>query len=189
MYRKAALKIVTDLGEEELPEAKAQLTTASQDNATAVDGTVHKSEAEPSQEVSSPRPEEASASESSSAQSAEDKSSQSAENKTAEDASSKGEGIRTTTTKVRKPMAVPKDVHVKITSDNLVDYVGPPIYQKDRIYTQTTPAGVSTGLGYLGNGSGSCLPIEATVSYNFLARWFDLLSVVLRSCQGAEASL
>lgn len=26
-----------------------------------------------------------------------------------------------------------------------------------------TPAGVSTGLGYLGNGSGSCLPIEVSV--------------------------
>jgi Lon-like ATP-dependent protease len=60
-------------------------------------------------------------------------------------------------------MKVPSSVHVTVNPENLIDYVGPPIYQKDRIYTHITPAGVSTGLGYLGNGSGSCLPIEATV--------------------------
>jgi Lon-like ATP-dependent protease len=68
-----------------------------------------------------------------------------------------------TTTKTRKPMELPPDVSVKITSENLVDYVGPPVYQKDRLYTKNSPAGVSCGLGYLGNGSGSVMPIEATV--------------------------
>ncbi|KIM74267.1 hypothetical protein PILCRDRAFT_92706 [Piloderma croceum F 1598] len=46
-------------------------------------------------------------------------------------------------------------------SDRKTDYVGPPIYQKDQIYTHAPPAGVSTGLGYLGNGSGAVMPVEA----------------------------
>jgi len=54
-------------------------------------------------------------------------------------------------------------VHVRINPDNLKNYVGPPIYQKDRIYTHAPPAGVSTGLGYLGNGSGAVMPVEAMV--------------------------
>jgi Lon-like ATP-dependent protease len=61
-------------------------------------------------------------------------------------------------------MQVPSDVSVHITTDNLKDYVGPAVYHKDRLYVKAPPAGVSTGLGYLGNGSGSVMPIEATVS-------------------------
>jgi Lon-like ATP-dependent protease len=79
-------------------------------------------------------------------------------------ASAEGKQQPHTTTKVRKPLVVPADVSVRITKENLVDYVGPPVYQKDRMYTKTSPAGVSCGLGYLGNGSGSVMPIEATVS-------------------------
>ena len=60
-------------------------------------------------------------------------------------------------------MKVPDTVHVTITPENLKDYVGPPVYQKDRLYVQPPPAGVSTGLGYLGNGSGAVMPIEALV--------------------------
>ena len=60
-------------------------------------------------------------------------------------------------------MEIPSSVHVRITPDNLKDYVGPPVYQKDRLYTHAPPPGVSTGLGYLGNGSGAVMPIEAMV--------------------------
>jgi Lon-like ATP-dependent protease len=74
-----------------------------------------------------------------------------------------GQGDRTTTTEVRKALQVPSSVHVAIDSKNLVDYVGPPRYQRERIYTKRTPPGVSTGLGYLGDGAGSVMPIEATV--------------------------
>lgn len=70
---------------------------------------------------------------------------------------------RTTTTSVRQPLEVPKHVHVRITAENLLDYVGPPLYQRDRLYTRRSPVGVSTGLGYLGNGSGAVMPIEVTV--------------------------
>ncbi|SNX82447.1 probable PIM1 - ATP-dependent protease, mitochondrial [Melanopsichium pennsylvanicum] len=67
------------------------------------------------------------------------------------------------TTEKRQPMAVPKDVKVVITIDSLRKYLGPPVYHKDRLYTSAMPAGVSTGLGYLGNGSGSLMPIETTI--------------------------
>jgi Lon-like ATP-dependent protease len=67
------------------------------------------------------------------------------------------------TTEKRPPLRLPDSVHVRITSETLKDYVGPPVYHKDRMYTKTPPPGVSTGLGYLGNGSGAVMPIEATV--------------------------
>ena len=43
------------------------------------------------------------------------------------------------------------------------DYLAPPISHKARMYTHTMPAGVALGLGYLGNGSGSLMPIETTL--------------------------
>lgn len=142
------MKIVTDLGETTLPEPEAEeLATAPNDNAEVKEQPVIKNDGERKVEESGPRPEDIQTVE-------EPRPAQS------EDAS---EEERNTTTKVRKPMSIPSNVNVVITKDNLVDYVGPPIYQRDRIYTQITPAGVSTGLGYLGNGSGSCLPIEVTV--------------------------
>ncbi len=67
------------------------------------------------------------------------------------------------TTQQRKPMPVPPEVKVEITIDSLRDYLGPPVYHKDRLYIKKMPAGVSTGLGYLGNGSGSLMPIETTI--------------------------
>ena len=74
-----------------------------------------------------------------------------------------GEERKVVTTVERKPLKVPDTVHVLITPDNLKEYVGPPIYHKDRMYVRPPPPGVSTGLGYLGNGSGAVMPIEATV--------------------------
>jgi Lon-like ATP-dependent protease len=67
------------------------------------------------------------------------------------------------TTVRREPLRLPDSVHVRITPESLKDYVGPPVYQKDRMFTKLPPPGVSTGLGYLGNGSGAVMPIEATV--------------------------
>lgn len=43
-----------------------------------------------------------------------------------------------------------------------------PLYHKDRLYTHSPPAGVSTGLGYLGNGSGAVMPVEINVSTSSL---------------------
>ena len=81
----------------------------------------------------------------------------------AETVSSSTEEQSNVTTEDRKPLEVPNSVHVQITPDNLKDYVGPPVYQKDRMYVHPPPPGVSTGLGYLGNGSGAVMPVEASV--------------------------
>lgn len=79
-------------------------------------------------------------------------------------AAEKEEKERIVTTVQREPVKVPETVHVRITPESLKEYVGPAVYQKDRLYVQAPPAGVSTGLGYLGNGSGAVMPIEAIVS-------------------------
>jgi len=81
------------------------------------------------------------------------------------------------TTEKRKPFKVPESVHVRITPENLKDYVGPPVYHKDRMYVRPPPAGVSTGLGYLGNGSGAVMPIEATVSFSASCCFFAPLNM------------
>lgn len=72
------------------------------------------------------------------------------------------------TTEQRKPLDVPASVHVRINSGNLKDYVGPAVYHKDRMYVSPPPPGVSTGLGYLGNGSGAVMPVEATVRFSII---------------------
>lgn len=134
IYRKASLKIVEDLGEDAFPEAEAQPALDS-----AVDKTVPVQDPPVNEPVA---PETAAPNDSAETLSAEKK----------------------VTTEQRKPFKVPESVHVRITPENLKDYVGPPVYHKDRMYVRPPPAGVSTGLGYLGNGSGAVMPIEATVS-------------------------
>ncbi|KAG6893574.1 hypothetical protein C0992_009465, partial [Termitomyces sp. T32_za158] len=63
-----------------------------------------------------------------------------------------------TTTQQRKPLPILDTVHICITPETLKDYVGLAIYQKNRM---PPPPGVSTDLGYLGNGSGAVMPVEA----------------------------
>jgi len=134
IYRKASLKIVEDLGEDALPETEAQPTP---DNAT--DKSVPAQDP-PANEPAAP---------------------ETATPHTSTETSSTEKKV---TTEKRKPFKVPDTVHLRITPENLKDYVGPPVYHKDRMYVRQPPAGVSTGLGYLGNGSGAVMPIEATVS-------------------------
>lgn len=131
IYRKAAYKIVSDLGESALPEP-------------------HEAEGGKEGSVEAQNPDVKPPS----------------ERLPGDEAPASGEPgtVKKTTTKPRKPMKVPSSVHVKVTKDNLKDYVGPAVYHKDRLYVKAPPAGVSTGLGYLGNGSGAVMPIEATVS-------------------------
>ena len=138
IYRKASLKIVEDLGEDAFPEIEAQ--PASVD---ATDKSV------PAQD---PPVNEPAAPETATPRSSTETSN--TENKV--------------TTEKREPFKVPDTVHLRITPENLKDYVGPPVYHKDRMYVRPPPAGVSTGLGYLGNGSGAVMPIEATVSSRLL---------------------
>jgi Lon-like ATP-dependent protease len=134
IYRKASVKIVEDLGEDALPEGEAQPALAS-----ATDKTVPAQDA-PVNETAAP------------------------ETATPHVSTETSNTEKKVTTEKPKPYKVPDSVHLRITPDNLKDYVGPPVYHKDRMYVRPPPAGVSTGLGYLGNGSGAVMPIEATVS-------------------------
>ncbi|TFK49675.1 ATP-dependent protease La [Heliocybe sulcata] len=140
IYRKAALKLVQDLGEEVFPEEAALPEDVKQGEAK----TVEKQDApfiEPSvAETSTPKTESSSLGHE----------------------QGQSESERVVTTQERKPLQVPDTVHMQITPENLKDYVGPPVYHRDRLYTRPPPPGVSTGLGYLGNGSGAVMPIEAT---------------------------
>ena len=139
IYRKAALNIVQDLGEDVFPEPEPEKAEVSS------------SQGEP-QSVESQEP----------------PSNNPAVEESKSDAVEKGEKKqeerKNVTTEERKPLKVPDTVHVHITPENLKSYVGPPVHYKDRLYGFAPPPGVSTGLGYLGNGSGAVMPIEATVS-------------------------
>ncbi|ORY25656.1 Lon protease C-terminal proteolytic domain-domain-containing protein [Naematelia encephala] len=134
IYRKAAFKIVTDLGEAGLPEPEQPKAEDSEVRTVdAQDPDVKPaSERMPADETAGSSQPAVPPSE------------------------------KAVTTKARQALKVPDGVHVRVTSENLKDYVGPPIYHKDRLYTSAPPAGVSTGLGYLGNGSGAVMPIEVT---------------------------
>ncbi|TFY70197.1 hypothetical protein EVG20_g2818 [Dentipellis fragilis] len=139
IYRKAALKIVQDLGEDAFPEAKAlpEHPTDAQGHEKTVESQDAPSNEPSAPETGTPKVERV-------------------------DTTATEEPRKTVTTEDRKPLNVPESVHVRITPDNLKEYVGPPIYHKDRMYTRPPPPGVSTGLGYLGNGSGAVMPVEAT---------------------------
>lgn len=52
------------------------------------------------------------------------------------------------------------------------------------MYVYPPPPGVSTGLGYLGNGSGAVMPVEASVSQNTFS--FDRASFLNHEIFGAS---
>ncbi|KAJ1836543.1 ATP-dependent Lon protease pim1 [Coemansia sp. RSA 2711] len=58
-------------------------------------------------------------------------------------------------------MVVPDSYALEVTADKLKDYVGPPVFDSDRLY-DTTPAGVVMGLAWTSMG-GSALYIESVV--------------------------
>ncbi|KAF2836074.1 lon protease like, mitochondrial, partial [Patellaria atrata CBS 101060] len=118
VYRKAALKIVKELGEEVLPESEALTEDGKAAQVAA------KEAAKETKDVQETPPD--------------------VENQTAETP--------------RVALKVPDDVHVRITKDNLKDYVGPPVFTSDRLY-DTTPPGVAMGLAWTSMG-GSALYIE-----------------------------
>ena len=168
------MKVVQDLGEEELPEP--QTLTASSDPLVdgRAQGEVRVDETKPAEQVESksslvaqegPTAEATTFSSEDSSESSPLASSSSpsspASAATPEPALPLAEEPKNPTTIERPPMKIPDTIHVRITPKNLKDYVGPPVYQNDRMYARPPPPGVSTGLGYLGNGSGAVMPIEA----------------------------
>lgn len=158
------MKIVQDLGEEAFPEAAAVSAhpTDAQGNPKSVESSNPPPNEPAAPEASTPSPSATATTTSSETASTENTEKPvSSEDKAKTAVTDDKE--KTVTTEARKPLKVPESVHVRITPENLKDYVGPPVYYKDRMYVRAPPPGVSTGLGYLGNGSGAVMPIEATV--------------------------
>ncbi|EFY92705.1 ATP-dependent Lon protease pim1 [Metarhizium acridum] len=128
VYRKSALKIVQELGEDVLPEEEA-LT----DEGKAALEESHRKTEEEAAANDETKSEEARAA------------TEATEAKTAE--------------KPRKALRVPDSVDVQIGKDNLVDYIGPPVFTSDRLY-DVSPAGVSMGLAWTQMG-GAAMYIES----------------------------
>ncbi|OLN95535.1 Lon protease-like protein, mitochondrial [Colletotrichum chlorophyti] len=117
VYRKSALKIVQDLGEDVLPEKEA----LTEDGKEALEES--EKQAESARETGE-QPAEAAATE-----------------------------------KPRVALNVPDTVHVTIGKENLVDYVGPPVFTSDRLY-EVNPPGVSMGLAWTQMG-GAAMYVES----------------------------
>ncbi|UNI13513.1 Endopeptidase La [Purpureocillium takamizusanense] len=131
VYRKSALKIVQDLGEEALPEEEA-LTE---------EGKAAKEEGEKKAEAAAER-------------AAEEPLEEGKEKKAATEASE-----AETTETPRTALHVPDTVHIEIGKDNLTDYIGPPVFTSDRLY-EVSPPGVSMGLAWTQMG-GAAMYIES----------------------------
>ncbi|KAF4571626.1 ATP-dependent Lon protease pim1 [Pleurotus pulmonarius] len=163
IYRKAALKIVQDLGEDVFPEPEVPSAETAAGEKDAQVASVESQEPPSNEPHTSPV--------SASSEESTSKSSQHASAIPTDDSAPPSTPTdlpppshaerKTVTTHERQPMKVPETVHIAITPETLKDYVGPPVYQKDRMYSTPPPPGVSTGLGYLGNGSGAVMPVEA----------------------------
>lgn len=124
VYRKSALKIIRDIGEDAVSDEK--LLTA------------------------------------------EGKEAQSESDKDKTDPTITSENVeKETTGKPRVALKVPDSVHVRITKDNLKDYVGSPIFTSDRLY-ETTPAGVAMGLAWTSMG-GAALYVESILQSSLSA--------------------
>lgn len=121
VFRKSALKIVQNLGEEVLPEEKAITEEG---------------------KVALQNPEETSSLE-----------------KSAKHEQKSPDMEKKTTETPRVSLKVPSTVHVSITKDNLKDYVGPPVFNSDRLY-DIPPPGVVMGLAWTQMG-GAALYVES----------------------------
>lgn len=60
-------------------------------------------------------------------------------------------------------LKIPDDIKLEITPENLEDYAGPQVYNKDRVY-DAPPPGVATGLAFTGSGNGTALYIESILT-------------------------
>ncbi|KAI8336704.1 ATP-dependent protease La [Chlamydoabsidia padenii] len=76
--------------------------------------------------------------------------------------------------KERRPMEIPDDIKIEIDTDNLCDYVGPAVFQSDRLY-ETTPPGVIMGLAWTSMG-GSSLYIESVLESSLSSKSTPSLS-------------
>ncbi|KAL5594676.1 hypothetical protein BROUX41_001592 [Berkeleyomyces rouxiae] len=150
LYRKSALKIVQEYGEDaiETPAAPSPSTIKAEAQSSAAND--NKVEA------------------AGSGSSVRDEAKDSSETSTAASEASKGDvpspdAAASSTTKVteevRPKLKLPDTVKMVIDKDNLSDYVGPPVFTSDRLY-EVNPAGVSMGLAWTQMG-GAAMYVES----------------------------
>lgn len=135
VYRKAALKIIRDLPEEELEPAKEE-KEASQSTA--------KTEKDSTTEIES-KPEDATTT--------------TTENTVVPPPPDSEHPTEKEDATHIKPARIPPGTQITISHSNLKDYVGPPIFTADRLY-ETTPPGVVMGLAWTSMG-GAALYVES----------------------------
>ncbi|KOS18357.1 Lon protease -like protein [Escovopsis weberi] len=155
VYRKSALKIVQQLGEEVLPEeealtdeGKAAVSKMEKKREEKAAKEKEEEKEEEEEEVGEGGKMEASASDAAAAAAA----------AAAATPGAAGES-ETTAEQPRRPLKVPDSVHVKIGKGNLTDYIGPPVFTSDRLY-EVSPPGVSMGLAWTQLG-GAAMYIES----------------------------
>ena len=163
VYRKSALKIVQDLGDDVLPDAAAAEEALRSSSGSGKDAVVTAADETAASDVasddaSSTTSKSTAESSSTAATEASDDTAKTTTSTTSTSSSSSSSTTPTTTDKPRQPLNVPESVHVVIDRDNLKDYVGPPVFTSDRLY-DVTPPGVTMGLAWTQMG-GAAMYVE-----------------------------
>ncbi|KAG0706527.1 hypothetical protein DFH29DRAFT_1022601 [Suillus ampliporus] len=84
-----------------------------------------------------------------------------------------------------KPLQIPDGIHVHIMLGNLKDYVGLPVYHKDRMYVALPPPGVNQCLSrILGQWVGYCHACRGYCPFIFYAQMQIMLTDLLQSMPG-----
>ena len=139
VYRKSALKIIRDLGEDEALPESAALTS---------EGKAALEESEKRQVSQEDEPADGA-----------DKSSTTDSTTSSTTSSTSSDSGKAVAENPRVGLKVPDGVSLSITRENLKDYVGPPTFTSDRLY-DTTPPGVAMGLAWTSMG-GAALYVES----------------------------
>ncbi|CAO3589860.1 unnamed protein product [Absidia cylindrospora] len=134
VFRKAALNVVEQVGDNVKEEAKGDSPATMETDARSNDP-AHQPEETTTSSSSSPS------------------SSSSTANKEV--------GQQITKEDDRRPMEIPEDINIDIGAENLRDYVGPAVFQSDRLYEKPVP-GVIMGLAWTSMG-GSALYVESVL--------------------------
>lgn len=139
IYRKAALNIIKDIGEDNFVEEEVEEATV---KSVSTEATESPEAAETTTEAVS-----------------EEKPAESKDKETASEATAVDEEPQQVSQ--HKPLKVPDNISIEINSADLKDYIGPPVYIEDRMY-EKTPIGVVMGLGVTSMG-GSTLYVESVL--------------------------
>ncbi|KAF4615751.1 hypothetical protein D9613_012421 [Agrocybe pediades] len=143
IYRKAALKLVQDLGEEKLPEPAVPAGPAPvevpEPGSVPPPPVTSETEGEAGVKTEEKVMEDNAAASEAASTAKDVEGTEKTETEIKSEKETKEKEKKEVTTLERAPMHIPSSVHIKITPENLKDYVGPPVYQKDRMYAHPPP--------------------------------------------------